>query len=60
MFQLIETLNFGSATVNTILYFYTGDFFRNLWGPYAGWAQSVSVTHQYLRVKLSVFTVCAI
>lgn len=21
--------------------FYTGDFFRRLWGPKAGWAQSV-------------------
>lgn len=21
--------------------FYTGDFFRKLWGPYAGWAHSV-------------------
>lgn len=26
-----------------MLYFYTGDFFRKLWGPYAGWTQSVSV-----------------
>lgn len=25
------------------MHIFTGDFFRKLWGPYAGWAQSVSV-----------------
>lgn len=23
--------------------FQSGDYFRGLWGPYAGWAQSVSI-----------------
>lgn len=31
-----------------MLYFFEGDFFRKLWGPYAGWAQSVSVIDEYL------------
>ena len=31
-----------------VLYFFEGDFFRKLWGPYAGWAQSVSVIVEYL------------
>jgi len=25
---------------------FLGDFFRKVWGPYAGWAQSVSKTVQ--------------
>ncbi|GMM36520.1 8-oxoguanine glycosylase [Saccharomycopsis crataegensis] len=31
----------GSKTLNSKVYVQTGDFFRELWGEYAGWAHSV-------------------
>lgn len=42
-------------TVCICCIFYTGDFFRALWGPYAGWAQSVSLV---LRFFLLLNSVC--
>lgn len=38
-------------------FLYTGDFFRKLWGPYAGWAQSVSCNTLSLPVLFS-FDIC--
>lgn len=33
----------GRANLFYLITFYLGNFFRSLWGPYAGWAQAVSI-----------------
>ncbi|KAG5439884.1 hypothetical protein PCANB_000166 [Pneumocystis canis] len=38
-------------TISKILYDTIGDYFRNLWGNYAGWAQNVLFTFDLLEFK---------
>lgn len=49
MFAFFQTKKNDDDVICNI--FYTGDFFRKLWGPYAGWTQSVSGNTQYVSMR---------
>lgn len=55
MFAFLKTQNNVICNI-----FSTGDFFRKLWGPYAGWAQSVSGSTQYVFMLFCLENCCCL